>query len=132
MALALLERTNRRYHEVSVGYVERAARIGAFLGCWRPKPLAIDSAMNNRDALSIDARGRQRIGDASGDCDHAIDRAIEQIRREHAIGPVVHPPRHYQRAPEATRQRRHRMRARSMKMNYVVALALEDRAQLDA
>jgi len=94
MALALLERTNRRYHEVSVGYVERAARIGAFLGCWRPKPLAIDSAMNNRDALSIDARGRQRIGDASGDCDHAIDRAIEQIRREHAIGPVVHPPRH--------------------------------------
>ena len=88
--------------------------------------------MNNCNALTIDARGRERIGNAARDRDHAIDRAIEQVRREHAIGPVVHPPRHDQRTAEAARQRRHRMRSRGVKVNDVVAFAFENRAQLDA
>src|SRR5208282_2702105 len=90
-----------------------------------------DAAMNNRDALAIDARGRQRIGNATGDRDHAIDGAIVQVGRENAVGPVVHPPRNDQRTREAARKRRHRMRARGVEMNDVIAFTFENRAQPD-
>ena len=103
-----------------------------------PRRSEVGNARNRRRcestviALTIDARSRERIRNSTRDRHHAIDRAIEQERREHPIGPVVHPPRHDQRTAEAARKRRHRMRARSMEVDDVVTFAFENRAQPDA
>src|SRR5208283_5800797 len=97
MALARLECANCRNGEIGIGYSERAAGLDALRSSWRAEALAIHAASNNGSAPAIDARRGERICNAAGDRDHAIDRAIEQVRRENAVGQEVHPPRNDQR-----------------------------------
>src|SRR5208337_4636905 len=51
MALARLERANRRYRELAIGYSERDPCVDAFRRSGRAEAVAIHTAMNNRDAL---------------------------------------------------------------------------------
>ena len=131
MPFANLERTDRRNDKIVVCDSKRATRSRPFLARRRAEALAIHAAVNDSHAPAIDARGCQRIRHATRYRNHAVNRPIEQQRSEHPVGPVVHSPRNDQRTAEAARKRRHRMRARSMEMNHIVAFAFENRAQPD-
>src|SRR5208283_3311575 len=123
---ANLERTYRRNDKVVICNSKRAARSRSFLARRRTEALAIDAAVNDSHAPPIDARCCQRIFHATRYRNDLVNRPIEEQRREHAVGPVVHAPRNDQRTAEAARKRRHRMSARSMEMNHVEAFAFEN------
>src|SRR6266478_6392531 len=131
MTFARFERADRNDRNLAVANFESLARVGTFISTWRTEALAIDTAWHDGYRRAIDAGRRERIGDAIRDRYDAIDRAIEQVRRENAIGAVVHAAGDERCRRETVRQRRHRVRARSMEVHDVVALALQNSPEPD-